>query len=266
MTSHPNSASAIDPGFGERLRQARLAAGMRVEEVASRLKMSVRVVESLEAEDWTRLGATVFVRGQLRSYARLVGVPVDLMGFAQGAAPIEPARLEPRTFVPPMQRLAEQVARRTVYVVITAAIAVPVWLATRPHLGIPEQDAIALDVPAGAVPTGPAPVVPRRDPVVVASMAPVPQRQEAPALSLLLREDAWVQVTAPDGRMLEESLLRAGERRSYAAGEVASLVLGNGTAVEVRHRGQVQDLAPYLRANVARFAVSSDGSPTAPAR
>ena len=266
MTSHPHSATAIDPGFGERLRQARLAAGMGVEDVATRLKMSVRVVESLEAEDWTRLGATVFVRGQLRSYSRLVGVPVDLMGFAQGSAPIEPARLEPRSFVPPMQRLAEQVARRMVYVVITAAIAVPVWLATRPHLGVAEQDAIALDVPAGTPPIGPVPVAPRREPVVVASMAPVPKRQEAPALSLLLREDAWVQVTAPDGRMLEESLLRAGERRSYGPGEVASLVLGNGTAVEVRHRGQVQDLAPYLRANVARFAVSSDGSPTAPAR
>ncbi len=266
MISHPRARTDIDHGFGERLRQARLAAGLGVEDVATRLKMSARVVESLEAEDWTRLGATVFVRGQLRSYARLVGVPVDLMGFTQGVAPIEPARLEPRSFVPPMQRLAEQVARRMVYVVITAAIAVPVWLATRPHLGIQEHDAIALDVPPGAASSGPVPAAARREPVVVASMAPVTQRQEAPALSLLLREDAWVQVVAPDGRMLEESLLRAGDRRAYAAGEVGRLVLGNGAAVEVRYRGQVQDLTPFLRANVARFAVSSDGSPSAPAR
>jgi cytoskeleton protein RodZ len=38
------------------------------------------------------------------------------------------------------------------------------------------------------------------------------------------------------------------------------VVLGNAAAVEVRTRGKTRDLAPYMRANVARFTVSSDGS------
>ena len=56
-----------DRGCGARLRKAREAAGLTQADVASRLKMPVRVVDSLESEDWSRLGAPVFVRGQLRS-------------------------------------------------------------------------------------------------------------------------------------------------------------------------------------------------------
>src|SRR3546814_16721452 len=92
-------------------------------------------------------------------------------------------------------------------------------------------------------------------------MASRPQRPAAaPALSLRFSGESWVQVVAPDGRSIEEALLEAGDTRSYAAGEVGHLVLGNASAVELRISGDVQDLEPYMRANVARFTVSSDGS------
>ena len=88
-----------------RLRKAREAAGLTEADLAERLKMPVGVVRSLEAEDWGRLGAPVFVRGQLRSYSRLLGLTTAPMVAASGAAPIEPPVLVPRTFTPPMQRL-----------------------------------------------------------------------------------------------------------------------------------------------------------------
>ena len=93
-----------------RLRKAREAAGLTEADVAERLKMPVRVVRSLEAEDWSRLGAPVFVRGQLRSYSRLLGLMTAPMVAASGVAPIEPPALVPRSYTPPMQRLVEQVA------------------------------------------------------------------------------------------------------------------------------------------------------------
>ena len=60
-------------GCGERLRAAREAAGLSVDDVALRLHMPARVVRSLESEDWSRLGAPVFVRGQVRSYTACSG-------------------------------------------------------------------------------------------------------------------------------------------------------------------------------------------------
>ena len=74
MTSHPDNPHHALAGCGQRLKQAREAAGMSIDDVAARLHMPARIVSSLEAEDWSRLGAPVFVRGQVRSYSRLMGL------------------------------------------------------------------------------------------------------------------------------------------------------------------------------------------------
>ena len=74
MTSHPDNPHHALAGCGQRLKQAREAAGMSIDDVAARLHMPARIVRSLEAEDWSRLGAPVFVRGQVRSYSRLMGL------------------------------------------------------------------------------------------------------------------------------------------------------------------------------------------------
>ena len=264
MPSDHNTTDA-NHGCGQRLRTAREAAGLSIQDVASRLKMPVRVVESLEAEDWSRLGAPVFIRGQLRSYGRLLGLATSTVHAASGVEPVRPVELKPRTYVPRMRIIAEQSARRLVYVVITAAIALPVWLATQPHLVPQDTVSGSLDVPVGAVGE---PEASRGPTALVASMAPVPQRTApqaapavaAPALEFELSDDSWVEISAPDGRVLEQTLLRAGEIRGFAAGEVGAVVLGNAGAVDVRANGETQDISPYLRANVARFTVSSDGS------
>ena len=249
-------------GCGARLRKTREAAGLTEADVAARLKMPVRVVQSLEAEDWSRLGAPVFVRGQLRSYSRLLGLTTAPMVAASGVAAVEPPTLVPRIFTPPMQRLAEQLARRLIYIVLTAAIAVPVWMATRPHLGIVAHDAAPLELPAGVGGNTSGSVMARSEPSpLVASLTPVATGAiAAPALSLQLAAESWVQIIAPDGHVLEQSVLHAGDQRRYAPGEVARIVIGNARAAKVWRAGMIQDLSPYQRSNVARFTVSSDGS------
>ena len=260
-------------GCGSRLRKAREAAGLSQEDVATRLKMPLRVVQSLENEDWDRLGAPVFVRGQLRSYSRLVGLATSTTLEASGVAPVEPPKLVSHSHTPRLQRLMEQGTRRLVYIVITAAIVIPVWLATKPHLSGSNPDSVRpLDVPAiGTDPLGVATpasgdAATDAQAPVVASLAPMTNRPSAvPALALRFTADSWVQVLGRDGEVLEQGLLPAGETRSYTAGEVSRVVLGNAPAVKVRHAGEAVDLAPFTRANVARFTVSSDGSVTAAA-
>jgi cytoskeleton protein RodZ len=257
-----NSMPEGDRGCGMRLRRAREAAGLTQSDVASRLKMPVSVVQSLEVEDWSRLGAPVFVRGQLRSYSRLLGLTTAPMVAASGVGMVEPPVLVPRTYTPPMRRLAEQLGRRLVYVVLTAAIIVPVWLATRPHLGIVAHDSAPLDVPLDprAIHVGAAEDASAQDPrPIVASLAPM-STASAGDLSLRLGADSWVQVTAPDGHLLRKALSHAGEELRYPLEEVGGVVIGNAAAVSVRRNGRPVDLTPYLRSNVARFTVSSAGS------
>jgi len=266
-------------GCGTRLRQAREAAGLTLEDVGQRLRMPVQVVRSLEQEQWQKLGAPVFVRGQLRSYARLLGVDVsELLEQAQ-VGPVVPPTLVSHTHTPRARRIAENLGRRALYVGITAVLAVPVWFATRGHFDgtAPSPNTASLDVIPAAVPVTPAgpgsaaaapaevaaaPVTKPTATPYVASLAPVPRAAPAAAANLDMQfsGDSWVDIAGPDGGNVEKALIKAGETRSFTPGQVARVTLGNASAVQVQQNGAIVDLTPYQRANVARFQVSSEGS------
>ena len=262
MMPSTHDVQGVDRGCGERLRTAREAAGLTIAEVSQRLKMPVRVVEALEAGE-SRADAAVFVRGQLRSYARLLGVRLDDVATVSSERQIEPTPIVPMTYTPPLQRLADKLMGRMVYIVITAFIVVPVWVATRSHIEVPIPSA-SLDTPVtGEVAQAQAAGAVERPKPLVASMAALPQRasmKAEPALSLRFNDDSWVEITGVDGKRIEQGLFKAGDRRDFDAGVVGRVVLGNAGTVEVRQNGHVQDLSTYQRADVARFTVSSDGS------
>jgi len=272
MSSSHQTMPADSPGVGERLRDARVEAGLSVPDVASRLRMQIRVVEALEAGDWARLGAPVFVRGQLRSYLRLLGLPASLADTVSDATSSAPPALTPRTYTPPMQRMLDKAMGRAVYVVITALIAVPVWVATRSHVDNSrpvETASLGLDgniqTPAEASrPARPTPVtaslgaLPKRAPVVPAASESV--ADAGAGLVMRFSGDSWIEVIGPDGAQVEQALVQAGQERRFDAGTVSRVKLGNATAVEVSSGGDVQDLSRFQRANVARFTVSSDGA------
>lgn len=52
----------------------RVAAGISEEQIASRLKMSVRQVRSLEADDYEALHGMATARGFVRAYARILQI------------------------------------------------------------------------------------------------------------------------------------------------------------------------------------------------
>lgn len=254
-------------GFGARLQQSREAAGLSLQEVSRRTRMPVRVLAALESGDWSALGAPIFVRGQLRSYARLLGesLPESLDAALQPA--VTPVKLVSHTHTPRYRRLAEQAGRRAIYIVLTVTLVAPVWMATRPHLSNSLAPMQSLDLPAQqgtASPVAAASSGPGERQPLVASMAALSEsRDTAPArstLSLRLTGDSWVEIFAPDGTLVEKALLVGGQSRNYDPQRVGRVLLGNSRAVEVRSGGETIDLAPFSRANVARFALSSDGS------
>jgi len=250
-------------GCGSLLKQAREKAGMSREDAARQLKMPERVLKSLEDENWQQLGAPVFIRGQLRSYAKLLKVDIDPYLQQAQLQPIRPAELISHSHTPHYRRVMESIARRAVYVVITAAIAVPVWVATQSHIDQSDDSrtTASLDVvPSEAMTAGDDGQASRQQAApYVASLTPLP-RSNGNELVLRMTGDSWVQVTGPDGSTLEKGLLKSGEERSFRNGQIARIVLGNASAVEVQQAGSTVDMAPFKRANVARFTVSSDGS------
>lgn len=80
---------AVPFSVGTALREARAQHGLSVEDVSSRIKFAPRQIEALEADDFVHLPETAFLRGFVRSYARLLQLdPLPLLD----ALPHEPEK------------------------------------------------------------------------------------------------------------------------------------------------------------------------------
>ena len=66
-----------EAGLGARLRLAREKLGLTTKDVAAQIHLGTRHIEAIEREDFNYIAAPVFVRGYLRNYARLLGLPSD---------------------------------------------------------------------------------------------------------------------------------------------------------------------------------------------
>jgi cytoskeleton protein RodZ len=289
--------------LGLRLRNARIAQGLSVAEVAEKLRLKAVTVEALECENMQALGAPVYVRGYYTSYARLVQIPAVLVEDRFATQLTAAPRLHTTAHVSHSRYLIDRYAKRVVYVVLTASIVLPViLLATRNQLPQPGAVLTSLDEPVAsswlagqespgrggqvvepAADSRSTPVASRStaENTVVASMTPFysspaavgaqpgvgsdispavsVDESEAASLSLRFSAESWVEVIARNGEKLESGNLKAGESRRFELADVARVSLGNAEAVEVRMNGDLTDISPYRRANVARFTVSSEG-------
>jgi len=72
-------------GPGRYLKNARQNKKLRIEDVAFELRLTPGQVTALEEDDYSRMPEVTYVRGYLRNYARLLGLPVDdvLMAHAR---------------------------------------------------------------------------------------------------------------------------------------------------------------------------------------
>lgn len=283
--------SAQDLPLGLRLRRAREAAGLSVAAVAESLHMPSRIVEAMEREDVEQLGASIYVRGNYASYARLLDVPSTLVDSFCRNRSSQPQVLAPNVHVPRSRVLFDRYVKRSVYVVLTASI-VPsvIWLASLDRstakvqtlLETPAQQVITIQPREAEQESEPdlresadaAPLYP-----VKASMTPsyslgnavaeaepsVAPLDASPAsdevfLALRFRQDSWFEVLAADGHRLESGILRVGDERRFPRSQVGKVSIGNAGGVDVILNGKQLDLTPFRRANVARFALSSAGS------
>ncbi|MDF1781878.1 MAG: DUF4115 domain-containing protein [Alcanivoracaceae bacterium] len=62
---------------GQRLKAAREQSGLSEREVGERLRLSTSYVKALESDDYERLPGSAFIKGYMRNYAKLVGLPAD---------------------------------------------------------------------------------------------------------------------------------------------------------------------------------------------
>ena len=89
----------LPESLGFRLKQKREELGYSLEDVADRLCLSVDVIKTIESDQYVGDNNTTFMRGHIRSYARLVGISKEdvqttliAMGLMRTSTPIEPVK------------------------------------------------------------------------------------------------------------------------------------------------------------------------------
>ncbi len=268
--------------LGERLRRAREAQGLKIEAVAEQLHMDVARLKALERDDFSSFPAAVFVRGYVRSYARLLALPEDELSalYEQQAVPSVPP-LRPMVSVRyDKKTILMQKAGWALALLLFAAGGY--WLAKFIPWG-GYQDA--------ALPTLPSPPPATKNTAVMAP-PPVPER-EAPLMdatspavahsrpavnTLVLRcnADCWVEIYDKQGKTLSYELAPRGATRRFEQPQLPFKVrLGNASAVSIEYNGKVFDHSRYTtrhgtadfvfgkKAAAALQAAEGDTAPTA---
>ncbi|ATA21025.1 cytoskeleton protein RodZ [Gibbsiella quercinecans] len=96
MNTEASQDKAVSMTTGERLRQAREQLGMSQQVVAERLCLKMSTVRDIEEDNISADLASTFVRGYIRSYAKLVHVPEEeLLPMLAKQAPLKAAKVAP---------------------------------------------------------------------------------------------------------------------------------------------------------------------------
>ena len=90
-----SSAATPKPSLGRMLREARECLGLSVADVADQIKFAPRQIEALESDDFQRLPEMPFVRGFVRSYARILHLDAQMLLAALPQAETVSTQFEP---------------------------------------------------------------------------------------------------------------------------------------------------------------------------
>lgn len=137
--------------LGERLRSARESRGWSIDDVGRHLHLPVQIIQTLESEQFDRIGYGIYLRGYLGSYARLVDVPAVLVDATMRGRS-EPPPLVASGTISHSRYLYQRYSVSALYVILTGVIIVPaVLLAMRAGLQPASVAALAsLDLPPKA--------------------------------------------------------------------------------------------------------------------
>ncbi|MEV6055073.1 RodZ domain-containing protein [Streptomyces sp. NPDC052107] len=236
---------------GRALQQARIAAGLTVDDVSTATRVRVAIIHAIEADDFGPCGGDVYARGHLRTLAKAVHLdPAPLIAQYDAEhggrpAPTPAAPLFEAERIRPERRGPNWTAA------MVAAIVVVIGFVgfTAVKGGDSGNDAKSQVAGGGGTPA------PSK------SASPTPKKDKPPtpttepsdsAIAAAPQDKVTVQVSAPNGRswisakdhngqMLFDGLLNKGESKTFQDSSKINLILGDAGAIELYVNGKKID-------------------------
>ena len=247
-----DDASASDrPSIGRALRQARIAAGLTVDDVSNATRVRVAIVHAIEEDNVAPCGGDVYARGHIRTLARAVHLdPAPLLeqyAAEHGArpAPTPAAPLFEAERIRPDRRAPNWTAA-----MVAAIVVVIGFVGFTLIKGTGSSGTVDTPVAKGPAATTPKPVSPTPKSSKPAAQKPEPSES---AIAAAPRDKVTVQVSATDGRSwisakdhngrtLFDGLLKKGDSQTFQDKEKIDLVLGDAGAIQLYVNGKkIQD-------------------------
>jgi cytoskeleton protein RodZ len=287
--------AAIAPGFGPgaRLRAAREAAGLSLDQVAQQLKLAPRQVKALEDENFAELPGRTFSRGFMRNYARLLSLDPDLLlqdlpdvalapalgspalhstGAMIGELPSNHPRkrsgfarwLIPLLLIGCIVGAAAYEWYRGTPTATIGDVPRPAKTSTSAELrveaptGTPLPNPLAGEVaPATSAPANDTAVNEDPKPAAVVATSPSLQASSPGDAPLLISYagPSWTEIRDRSGQLVVSRLVPANSVEPVPGNPPFDIVLGNALAVTLSYHGKNVDLAPYTRKNIARLTL-----------
>jgi cytoskeleton protein RodZ len=247
-TDRENQLAAL----GAQLRSAREAQAYSVAEVAERLFLSSSQVNAIEQGNYERLPAEVFVKGYLRSYAKLLKLdPVQILAQYQPAVEALPEELGAEPSELPPKSLLDRFPDVPGSVVWAAMAALALLLLTTVIYFTSGTDTAEEATPALAEPgleqqSGLDVIKP---PVNAAAGIDAGEEDIAGGygehhLEMRFTDDCWVEVRDASRKILLADMRRAGDTEIVDGEPPYKVVLGCYEAVAVRYQGRSIPVIP----------------------
>ncbi|WP_330332961.1 DUF4115 domain-containing protein [Streptomyces sp. NBC_00536] len=242
---------AAGPSIGTALQQARIAAGLTVDEVSSTTRVRIPIVHAIEQDDFTRCGGDVYARGHIRTLARAVHLDpeplVESYDAAHGGRPAPtPAApmFEAERIRPERQRPNWTAAMVAAIVAVIGFVGFTVLKGGDDETKRPVAEGSASPQPAkqpGAKPATPAkpqqtPQAPKPEPSDSA-IAAAPKDVVTVVLTASTAE-SWISAKDHSGRLLFDGTLQPGDTKTFTDKQSIDLVLGDAGAVQLFVNGK----------------------------
>ncbi len=258
---------------GALLREARQAQGLEIAALAAAMKVAPRKLELLEADRFDELHDATFARALAQSVCRTLRIdaaPVmALLPQVQGLGLAHlnqglntPFRERPAGILPKDWSL---VARPVVWapvLIVLAAAALYFFPADWFGLSKPAARAEPAAGPAAPASTAAASAVPATVVETVYSAPAQPETAGASAplvatvsglLQLRTTAQSWVEVLDARGQMLLSRVIQPGETVGLDGPLPLRVKIGNSAGTQLMFRGELVELTPFSRENVAKL-------------
>ncbi|NGO13571.1 DUF4115 domain-containing protein [Streptomyces sp. HC44] len=233
------------PSIGRALQQARIEAGLTVDEVSSATRVRMQIVHAIEQDNFAACGGDVYARGHIRTLARAVHIDPDPL-LAQYAAE-HGGRPAPTPAAPlfEAERIRPERQRPNWTAAMVAAIVAVIGFVGFTLFSDSNDGADAkTQVAEGSTPaTSKSP-----KPKPTKSAAPTPDPSDS-AIAAAPRDKVTVMVIADDGRswisakdhngrLMFDGLLKQGQSKTFQDKQQIDLVLGDAGMIKLFVNGK----------------------------